>query len=1073
MPGSMRLQEISGDDVARRAGNTRNFQKRGLFMLRHIIIPFLIASFASAAFAADAVPARRLLPAIDQDFYGADIRSIRETDLATCRAACLADPSCQAMTYNQRSHACFLKSGVERVEHFEGAISARIVERPAEERDRAVARSADLDFIPDALLSDARELAGKLGLWLAARTDAAPEEIRAKARASEQAGNLAGAAREFASAVLVTDSAEDWLDLARIWLAMADQPRAREMEDQLSTAGFRADPLAAAINAYLRAETADEEAAALTLLARTLEARGEGPAMIPALRLAQDLAPGREAADLLDYALSNYGFRIVDHSVDSEPASPRICVLFSEALADGIDYAPYLRIADHADLPVETDGQQLCIEGVEHGQSYRLLVREGLPSASGEKLRRTAEITAYVRDRSPAARFVGRAYVLPEIARSTIPVVTVNTDRVELAIFRMGERSLADAIGEGLFGRAIGEWTETRLKERLGEQLWKGEADVEQRLNTDITTALPIGEAIESFEPGGYIMTARVPGSGEPWEDAATQWFIVSVLGLATTSGTDGVHVFARSLSDAGAVAGATARLIAKNNTVLGEAKTDESGAAHFDTRLASGTGGNAPALAVVEHEGDFAFLDLTEAPFDLSDRGVEGRAAPGPIDTFLTTERGVYRPGETVHATALARDSLADAIAGLPLTAVITRPDGVEYARAVLPDEGAGGRAWSVGLTDTAPRGSWNLRLYADPEAPALASASFLVEDLVPERVALTLRAPEGAVDPVNPPQVGAEARYLYGAPGADLPVEGRIDVKAAEGIAGYKGFRFGIENEQIGSRTAKLPPITTDASSNASFLLAVPEGAPATRPLEVSAVVQVVDGSGRPVERSLTRPLIPERVLLGIRPLFDGVAEESSNAGFQLVAVGPEGQVALENVTWTLSRINRQWQWYEVGGSWTYEPSISHERVASGTVDLEADSRVEIEAPVQWGEYELKLVSTGGEPAAASFTFSAGWYQSAGTAEAPDMLDIALDRESYAIGDEVEVRLTPRHAGKLLLAVADDRLIETRELDVDAGEQIVRLQVTEDWGAGAYITATLIRPMDEEEGQIGRAHV
>src|SRR5690625_2664832 len=684
-PGSMRLEEISGDVVARRAGNTRNLQKRGLVMLRHIIVPFLIASFASAAFAADAVPARRLLPAIDQDFYGADIRSIRETDLATCRAACLADPSCQAMTYNQRSHACFLKSGVERVEHFEGAVSARIVERTAEERDRAVARAADLSFLPDELLSDARELAGKLGLWLAARTDAAPEEIRAKARASEQAGNLAGAAREFASAVLVTDSADDWQDLARIWLEMADQPRAREMEDQLSAAGLRADPAAAAINAYLRAANADEEAAALTLLARTLEARGEGPAMIPALRLAQDLSPDRGTADLLDYALSNYGFRIIDHKVDSEPASPRICVQFSEALAEGVDYAPYLRIADHADLPVETDGQQLCIEGVEHGESYRLLVREGLPSASDEKLRRTAEITAYVRDRSPAARFIGRAYVLPESTRSTIPVVTVNTDRVELAIFRMGERSLADAIGEGLFGRAIGEWTESRLKERLGEQLWKGEAEVERRLNTDITTALPIGEAIKKFEPGVYVMTARVPGSGEPWEDAATQWFIVSDLGLSTTSGTDGVHVFARSLSDASAVEGAMARLIAKNNTVLGEAETDESGAAHFDARLASGTGGNAPALAVVEHDGDFAFLDLTEAPFDLSDRGVEGRAAPGPVDVFLTTERGVYRPGETVHATALARDSLADAISGLPLTAVITRPDGVEYARAVL----------------------------------------------------------------------------------------------------------------------------------------------------------------------------------------------------------------------------------------------------------------------------------------------------------------------------------------------------------------------------------------------------
>ena len=44
---------------------------------------------------------------------------------------------------------------------------------------------------------------------------------------------------------------------------------------------------------------------------------------------------------------------------------------------------------------------------------------------------------------------------------------------------------------------------------------------------------------------------------------------------------------------------------------------------------------------------GEYAFLDLTTAAFDLTDRGVKGREAPGPLDAFAYTERGVYRPGE------------------------------------------------------------------------------------------------------------------------------------------------------------------------------------------------------------------------------------------------------------------------------------------------------------------------------------------------------------------------------------------------------------------------------------------
>ena len=587
-----------------------------------------------------------------------------------------------------------------------------------------------------------RGLAETLGGRVVA-ADAPVAETIAAATAAEQAGDLATAARDYAAAVIRSDDADGWRDLARVWLAMAEAPDApddREASEQRER--LAQDAAAAALNAYLRSDGDPARATALETLARALEARGMGRAMIPALRLAQQLAPRDETARLLDHALTTYGFRVVDHTVDFEAASPRLCVTFSEDLAGaGVDYAPFVRVEGHPDLPVEAEDAQLCVEGIEHGQSYRLAVREGLPSAAGETLRRTAEIEAYVRDRSPSVRFVGRAYVLPQSAEAAIPVVTTNLAEVELRIWRVGERSLMPAINDDLFGQAIGQWTEDRLRDRIGEAVWTGTAEVpgtaDANINADVTTALPIGEAVGTFEPGVYVMTARIPGQGEAWENAATQWFIVTDLGLASMSGTDGLHVFVRALSDAGAVEGATVRLLARNNQVLAEAASDAQGYARFAPGQTRGQGGNAPALVTVEGSGelagDFAFLDLTKPPFDLSDRGVEGRAAPGPVDVFATTERGVYRPGEVVHMTVLARDAQAEALPGLPLIAVVTRPDGVEYHRALLPDQGAGGRAHSVRLGQGVPTGMWTLRLYADPEADPVARQAFLVEGLHP----------------------------------------------------------------------------------------------------------------------------------------------------------------------------------------------------------------------------------------------------------------------------------------------------------------------------------------------------
>ncbi|MEM7424415.1 MAG: alpha-2-macroglobulin family protein, partial [Pseudomonadota bacterium] len=125
-----------------------------------------------------------------------------------------------------------------------------------------------------------------------------------------------------------------------------------------------------------------------------------------------------------------------------------------------------------------------------------------------------------------------------------------------------------------------------------------------------------------------------------------------------------------------------------------------------------------------------------------------------------------------------------------------------------------------------------------------------------------------------------------------------------------------------------------------------------------------------------------------------------------------------------------------------------------------LSADGTVSIEAQVDWGEYELKVVTLGGAYTASSFKFNAGWYSGGAGTDTPDVLEIGLDREKYALGDVVRVRLKPRHAGQVLLSVVDNRLIEMKSVAVEAGETEATLTVTPEWGPGAYVTATLIRP-------------
>src|SRR5205814_4547418 len=96
--------------------------------------------------------------------------------------------------------------------------------------------------------------------------------------------------------------------------------------------------------------------------------------------------------------------------------------------------------------------------------------------------------------------------------------------------------------------------------------------------------------------------------------------------------------------------------------------------------------------------------------------------------------ERGVYRSNETVYLTALLRDGQGNAVLGGLLTLVIERPDGVEFRRAVLADQGAGGRSMTLPLNAAVPTGTWRVRAFTDPKGPSVGETTFMVEDYIPE---------------------------------------------------------------------------------------------------------------------------------------------------------------------------------------------------------------------------------------------------------------------------------------------------------------------------------------------------
>jgi alpha-2-macroglobulin len=855
------------------------------------------------------------------------------------------------------------------------------------------------------------------------------------------------------------DDASSWLRLARTILQIKprDDREKALLLDRASTAAYIA---------YVRADDRGLEADSLSVLGRTLADRQQWRGALDAMRAFLDLRETAELRGQYEKLRAEYGFRLLDFTVDADSISPRACFQFSEELPGRrTDFSPFVAIAGVDRPAISANEKQLCVEGLKHGERYSVTLRAGLPSVVKETLPKSAEFTIFVRDRKPFVRFSGKAYVLPRTGQKGIPVLSVNTQAVVLAIYRIGDRNLLDSLLGYEFQRNMSRYQSERLASERGAKIWSGELAVESQLNAEVTTAFPLDQAVKDLAPGLYAMTAEPKDVvSTEYGQQATQWFIVTDLGLTAYTTHDGIDLFIHSLASADPRSSVEVRLIARNNEVLAARQTDRNGFIHFEAGLARGEGGVAPAAIVASEKGEYAFLSLKSPAFDLSDRGVAGRPVPAGLDAFVYTERGVYRSGETVAVTALLRDARGVATPNTPLTLVITRPDGVEYRRALVADQGLGGRSMSAPLVSSASTGTWRVAAYTDPKRPAVGETTFMVEDYVPDRLEFDLSSAAKNIARAAPAQLSVDGRFIYGAPASNLELSGEVAIAAAKELPGFAGYAFGLFDDDVTPVRQDIDDLpNTDAAGKAKFPVKLDTTPASSRPLEAQVTVRMAESGGRAVERKLTLPVASDGAMLGVKPMFSGRSlADGANADFDVIMLSPDGKTLAKNgVRYDLLKVESSYQWYRQNGQWEFEPVKRTERVASGTVDLAADKPGRLSLPVKWGRYRLEVSTGEANGPVTSLSFDAGFYAEA-NADTPDLLEVALDKPDYKPGEAMNVAVTARTAGRLTINVFTDRLVASQSQDVKAGATRVSITVGRDWGTGAYMVATLRRALD-----------
>ena len=859
-----------------------------------------------------------------------------------------------------------------------------------------------------------------------------------------------------------------WLALSQSWETLsADLSKGNE------EAKTRAQERTAqaAWNAFQAARLPYERARALFRLGELYDRNKEPKKALAVFRAGLELEDNPRLAKRYQELADANAFQIKGVEVESDSATPKICLTFSDDLAKGkqVRYEDYLAIQPTIQPVISAQGKKLCIEGVSHGQGYTLKARPGIPSATGEKTRAGQEFTSRVEDRKPTLGFRGTAYILPKTSGQQLPLISVNLETARVRVLRINDRNLLQQIEKSRITKVLDGSDLRAIANRSGELIWEGTlALAAGERNQEVATAIPVNQLLRDPQPGIYIVAAEpIAQDPESYEDRATQWLVVSDIGLFTLRGNDGLHVFARSLASTKPLAQIELKLYANNNSELGKAVTDDNGYVRFDPGLLRGEGGREPAALMAFGKGDYNFLDITKPAFDLSDRGVEGRAAPGAVDAFLYTERGVYRPGETVQLMALVRDSRGYAQPDAPIVLKVFRPDGVETAqlRPANPTLGGYHAQWPLALN--ARTGSWTVKAYIDPKSEPVGHISFQVEDFVPQRLKLELSSAAPVLKPGEPAVLDINGRFLYGAPAANLKAEAEVVLQEDPNpYPTFAGYRFGLAQDTWTAQRFPMALAGTDAQGKAQAQVTLNEIPDTSRLLQARVRVSLFEPGGRPVTRGLNLPYRIHPVVIGIKPRFsDGGVTTGQEAGFDVIALDPLGQPqAKSGLRAELVREDHQYYWYHDNGRWNFKQLIRDSApVSSQTLNLTAEQPALVtQRGLDWGHYRLDVLdpSTG---VASSVRFTAGWFESPSAGDTPDQMKVTLDKPRYQPGETAKVFVRAPFAGEILLNVVGDRLWLTKTVSASAEGATVELPVPAEWGPGVYIAATAFRAPDQ----------
>ena len=448
----------------------------------------------------------------------------------------------------------------------------------------------------------------------------------------------------------------------------------------------------------------------------------------------------------------------------------------------------------------------------------------------------------------------------------------------------------------------------------------------------------------------------------------------------------------------------------------------------------------------------------------------VGGKDIQKGLKGFIYGERGVWRPGDTLHISFMLEDREKRIPDKHPVALEIYNPRGQFYTKMISTQGTNGFYTFAVPTQADDPTGLWNA--YVKVGGTAF-HKSLRIETIKPNRLKITLALPTILQASSKDVYAPLTSSWLTGATASRL--KAKVEMSLSKVNTQFKNYGQYLFNNPATDFTTVRADVfngVLDAEGRAGVNIQLPVATGAPGMLNATLTTRVFEPGGDASIYSQTVPFSPFTSYVGInlnQPKGKYIETDKDHV-FDIVTVNDQGQpVNRSNLEYKIYRISWSWWWENGEESFgTYINNSSITPVASGNLQTtggKASFKFRINYP-DWGRY-LVYVKDRESGHATGGTVYIDWPDWCGRSNKTDpsgikMLAFSLDKDSYEIGETATAIIPAAAGGRALVSLENgSTVLQQQWLEVsDQGDTKLTFKITPEMAPNVYLHISLLQP-------------